>query len=967
MSDGILKREGAEDYIPATEAEQAEMLCKVGESSLDGLFDCIADTFILGDSGLGKKMSPGEVMAGMEAMAAKNKLFRHSFLGDSLPIWNVEPICSEIASMRGLYTAYTPYQPERSQGTLISHWIYQCAVSALTGFEAVNCSLYDRATAIFEAAACAVRITRGDTAVLSSSLLPGDIETVKTLARFTGLKIAVADDIAAALDVFPNAACVVYPQISNVGLLNDVDAIADICSEKKVKFVAVVDPMLLGDGGLKPPSEFGKKGADIVVGEGQHLCSPPNFGGPGLGLFAVRFNESNKTDIRQSPGRFVGMAKDISGRPAFAMVMSAREQHIRREKATSNICSNQAFMATLAGAALLSMGDSGMRKALETARAIAEEAFEKITSLEGFDYPFGEAPFFNEFCVETPIPAGSLIEAASNAGIALGIDAGGRAGMGKNILKISFSNANTRADVDALVGFLSGYATGLRAGRKAPEIPRSALRISPPKIPSHSFVALKKYYLELSSLNASPDSACYPLGSCTMKYNPLLLDRAAALPGFANSHPQAPERDTQGNLELLWRFAEAVKSLTNLDDVALQPVAGAQGELCGLKMVQAYHRDNSDGARDVILIPSSAHGTNFASAAMAGFKTENIIRIPAAENGMIDLSELLRLVEKYGDRISAVMITNPNTSGIFESGFADIADAVHKAGGLVYMDGANFNAVAGRLDLKAMGVDAVHNNIHKTWAVAHGGGGPGDGFVAVAKKLSDYIPSYRVVRRGEKYFLEKPKKSVGSFHRNFGNFANKVRALAYIWRLGNAGVRRMSASAVLASRYLFEKLGKDWEILPKETRSVPRMHEFIITPPDDVFEALEKAGVSRRDAVARIGKMFLDFGFHAPTVAFPEVFGLMVEPTESYDKAELDRFAEAASAILRIIRENPYAAAKAPRFTPIDRIDDVEANRKPVLSSALDVLPEIPKDRVLFDKLGKMDIKYLIKLIASDS
>lgn len=965
MKERLFIRENAPDYIPLSECDEAEMLSSIGLDCADSIYRHIDSRFLLPKTRLGKGKPAEETLSMLREISEKNRKFKHFFLGDSLPVWRVEKIAAEVSNMRGLSTAYTPYQPERSQGTLVTHWLYQCAMSALTGFEAVNCSLYDRATAIFEAVACAARLTKKSTAVLSSSLLPNDIEVVKTLAAETPLKIVVADSIGDALGEYPDAACTVYPQVSNVGTLNDVDFVADLCAQKKVKFIAVVDPMLLGDGGLKPPSKFGENGADIVVGEAQHLSSMPNFGGPGLGLLAVRFNEKNKNDIRQSAGRFVGKAKDLSGRDALAMVLATREQHIRREKATSNICSNQAFMATLAGACILQKGDSGMRASLEKSRRLAVSAFSKITALEGFDYPFGDSPFFNEFCLSVPVDVRRLIAEASEEGIALGVDASGRAGE-KNLLKISFSDINSEEDADALAAFLSKYSQGTRTGLAAPRIPLSLSRKDPPKIPSFSFETLKSYYASLADLNVSPDSACYPLGSCTMKYNPLLLDAAASLEGFAASHPQSPEKDVQGSLEVLWLMSEAVKAMTNLDDVALQPVAGAQGELCGIKMIQAYHRDNSNTVRDIILIPASAHGTNFATAAMAGFKPENIVHIPAADNGRLDIGALRAEVEKYGSRVAAIMVTNPNTSGIFETGFKEIADIVHSVGGLVYMDGANYNAIAGRVDLKALGVDAMHNNIHKTWAVSHGGGGPGDGFVAVDKKLSDYIPAYRIIKENDCFRIERPKKSIGSLHRDFGNFAHKIRALAYITRLGNEGVRRMSATAVLSARYLFERLKKRWNTLPAGADAEPRMHEFILTLTENAFAALESAGVNRQSATARAGKLFLDFGFHAPTVAFPEVFGLMIEPTESYGKDELDRFADAVLAVLKLAEENPQAVAKAPRYTPVDRIDEVAANRNPILSEPVSELPNVPKNRLSPKALGEMDIEKITKMIALD-
>ncbi len=954
------------------------MLSAVGVESLDDLYSHIPPEIRFDESHCAfPEMSSEQIRKEISSIASKNKAYTSDFLGDALPNWKLEKIVEKVSSIRGLSTAYTPYQPERSQGTLATHWIWQCAISALTGFEAVNCSLYDRASAIFEAVATALRATRKYKAIISESLFPQDLEVLKTFCAHTSTKLVFAriDSSAGLTDIGrlreiieenPDAGCLVFPQVSCFGTLENTDELVRICAAKKLKSVAVIDPFLLGAGGLAAPSDFGGTGVDIAVGEGQHLCSAPSFGGPGLGIYAVRFNDANKTDVRYSPGRFVGRAKDISGRDAFVMVMAAREQHIRHERATSNICSNQAFMATLAGAALLAKGDEGMGESIRRARSLAETAFSKIMSLGGYSYPFGATPFFNEFTINCPTKVDKILRKGAELGIRAGCDVSGRNEVAGNLLKISFSDLHSENDISALVKLLAIFAEGKGENRRAPRISASYLRQTPPHLPRFDFEALAERYEEYGKANVSPDDSPYPLGSCTMKYNPLLNDELANLRDFQSVHPQSGDCDSQGSLEILWRFGEFIKGITGLDAIALQPVAGAQGEYCALKMFQAWHADNSRGARDVVLLPSTAHGTNFASSAVAGYSPNNIIRIPAGNDGTLDISALKEAVSKYGNRIAAIMITNPNTSGIFEKNFREIADIIHKAGGLVYMDGANYNAIAGRINLKAMGVDAMHNNIHKTWSISHGGGGPGDGFVVVDAKLADYIPSYVVANDNGIFRTARPKRSIGSLHRHFGNFAHKVRALAYAMKLGGEGVRKMSACAVLSSRYVMERMKSNWLTLPKGAESEPRMHEFIASLPENAFKAFESAGVNRQSATARAGKLFLDFGFHAPTVAFPEVYGLMIEPTESYDKDELDRFADAANAIESLICDNPAAAARAPRFTPVDRIDETEANRKLVLSEPLTKLPQIPQNRISPEKLNSMSIDEICSAILSD-
>jgi glycine dehydrogenase len=394
-----------------------------------------------------------------------------------------------------------------------------------------------------------------------------------------------------------------------------------------------------------------------------------------------------------------------------------------------------------------------------------------------------------------------------------------------------------------------------------------------------------------------------------MKYNPYINDWAACLPGFTDVHPQAPVEDVQGSLHLLYEIQEWFKKITGLPGVTTQPVAGAQGELVGIKLFQAYHEDNGENQRDIILIPASAHGTNFATAVMAGYpaRTVNgiqsgIVLLEGSSDGSIDMADLREKVRIYGKRIAGIMVTNPNTCGVFETNFREIADLIHEVGGLVYMDGANMNAIAGWCDLGRMGVDAVHNNLHKTWTIPHGGGGPGDAIVAVSERLLPYLPGHQIVFQDGHYVPVKADKSIGSFHRHWGNVAHKVRAYSYLLRLGCEGVPRMTAVAVLSARYCFHRLKENYPSLPEEASDTPRMHEFILTLENEDFQRIEASGTPLAMAITRVGKLFLDFGFHAPTVAWPETFGLMIEPTESYTKAELDHFCDAVLAIRNLVK-----------------------------------------------------------------
>ncbi|MFT4901353.1 MAG: glycine dehydrogenase [Lentimonas sp.] len=962
-------REKARHYIPASATEIESMLQRIGKSSFEGLFEHIPAEVLFSEApDLPEELDYEALRARLEEISKMNRVCS-SFLGDGLMDLQPSPVIGPICDIRNLTTAYTPYQPELSQGTLLAHWIYQCSMARLTGFEAVNASLYDRSTSIFEGICSAIRMSRGKTAaIVPETLYPGDLEVLKTLAKETEVELIFApvDTVTGCIDLAAlkillaesqdRLAVLVFPQVNTFGLVEDVNALTELAAEMGLKSIAVIDPLLLAEGGLLAPSEFGEKGVDIIVGEAHHLALAPNFGGPGLGMFGVRFSSKDRNGVRAAPGRFIGKAKDVSGRDCRVGVLSTREQHIRKDKATSNICSNQAFVATLVGAALLERGDAGLAEILATLRSRLQAAVDRLTAFAGVELAFPESMTFHELTLSLPQSVASVLAEAHQRGILAGADVSERIGGGRALLKLSFSNRDQ--DLDGLVAvFESLFGPALAAVAALPAIGAASLRVGAPGLPKYSAEKVIEYYQQLGDLNVSPDDGCYPLGSCTMKYNPMVNDWAASLPGFTDVHPQAPVEDVQGCLYVLHETQQWFKKITGLAGVTTQPLAGAQGELVGLKLFQAYHRDRNE-TRDVVLIPRSAHGTNFATATMAGFagKLGKIVYLDADVAGRVLNEDLDRRIEEYGTRIAGIMITNPNTSGIFETSFKQIAEKIHAIGGLVYMDGANMNAIAAWVDLGALGVDAVHNNLHKTWTIPHGGGGPGDAMVAVSERLLPYLPGHQIEFDGMLYRPVKAPKSIGSFHRHWGNFAHKVRCYTYLLRLGREGVRRMSAMAVLSARYLHKQMENDYATLPAGADAEPRMHEFILTLKPEYFGALESVGLRKTDAAPRIGKLFLDFGFHAPTVAWPEPLGLMIEPTESYTQAELDRFAEAVNAIMKLVREHPQVLNSAPHFTPIDRVEEVEANRDVCLSESLETLPILNRARISTRVLAQMSV-----------
>lgn len=981
----IHKRESFPHYIGITESEEKAMLAELGLSSTKDLFNHISKD--VAHNGL--KMNAGlkgvDLREHIKKISQKNRILT-SFIGDGLQDFKVPDIVSKVCSIRGLTTAYTPYQPERSQGTLQTLWIYQNLIAKMTGFEAINASLYERSTCLFEALNCAVRIKKKtNTVIVAENIYPGDIEVLNTHAKETNLNIIYAKinkssgllDIAKLKELIsstPDLAAIAFPQINCFGQIESFDEVTNLCHDNNLLAIAMINLHAIANTGLKEPSAWGAEsiGADLLVAEGQSLTLEPNFGGPGLGVFGIRYNSKNKNMIRSTAGRYIGKAKDESSRDCKSIILATREQHIRREKATSNICSNQSFVASACGAAILNKGSIGFEQSFTSTHQKTLKLIQELTCFEGVDL-LDSNSIFNEFTLIIKADIDELItNAVSTEKLHIGVNVSNRCGIEKNLLLVSINDKHTTLDFQKFKNFFKAQFKPKSISSTINSINTKDLRVNKYDIKSFNTEELFDYYGKLGKQNLSPDDGIYPLGSCTMKYNPEVNEWAASLPGFTKTHPQAPIKDIQGNLQILFETQELFKDITGLPGVTTQPVAGAQGELVGLKMFQAFHRNNGEEkSRNIILIPRSAHGTNPATATMSGFETKKVdgqeigIKIiEANDHGEIDFSQLKELVEKHGTSIAGIMVTNPNTAGIFETCFKEMSDLIHSVGGLVYMDGANMNAIAGWVDLNKLGVDAVHNNLHKTWSIPHGGGGPGDAIVAVSEKLIDYLPGIQVEKNGDSYTTFVPKKSIGSIHRHYGNFAHKVRAYAYLLALGSDGIKRMSAIAVLSARYLYKNLNTVYPILPENSLEAPRMHEFILTLSEDNFKRIAEAGTPKSQAIAKVGKLFLDYGFHAPTVAFPEVYGLMIEPTESFTKDELDGFIEMVKSIHHMINEYPQILQTVPHFTPIDKVDEVSANKTPCLFEDItDTLEPVLEDRFNADKLRNLSIKEITEKI----
>ena len=969
----VNSREEAPYYISATKEDITEMLASINCSKLSDLYAHIPKEYFFSQLKENPTLNKNDIIELNKKIANKNHC-QTSFILDGLNSIKLPKISELLLGLRELTTSYTPYQPERSQGTLITLWLYQCVMSQITGFEAINSSFYERSTAIFEAIRCADRLYKGKKKhfIISELLFPNDIEVIKTHIQELDYTIHwVQSDEKLGTTKFQElnkilekcngeVAGIVFPQINSLGLLEDVDEFTNIAHKFNAQAITIIDPLFLTNNGLKKPIEFGNNGADMFVGDAQHLACPNNFGGPGLGIFGIRHNTEKQNNIRSTAGRYIGKAKDFYNNDCFALILSTREQHIKREKANSNICSNQAYIASICAAVILNLGSRGLDQIVENLLEKKKNwVSQLLSSTNQITLYFPESSFINEFIIQTKTPVEKLLAKAQEQGFSLGLNVSNRIKNGKNLLKISFSNIHTQEDFDKLIFFFTQEKNEQKEFFLA--IPNNFKTQLTTSIKQFSEKELWQYYQNLCKQNITPDNTIYPLGSCTMKYNPYLNDYIASFTNFTQLHPQESISNTQGTLEILYNIQEYFKDITGLNAVTTQPVAGAQGEFVGIKLFQAYHRDKKEN-RDIILIPESAHGTNPATAQVAGFYSQKfredkggIIFIKSnPDNGEINLQQVQELIKKYPTRVSSIMITNPNTSGLFERNFKEISDLVHSIDAFVYMDGANMNAIAGWIDLNKIGVDAVHNNLHKTWSIPHGGGGPGDGIVAVSKKLIDYLPGYQIIKNRNKFDIKKPTKSIGSIHRHWGNFGHKIRCHTYLQALGTKGIIQMSAVAVLSARYLYNKLSKKYKILPQTNEKISCMHEFIIALPDELIKNIEAIGIKKSTIIGRVGKLFLDFGFYAPTVSFPEPMGLMIEPTESYTKQELDEFIDACLLIFDCIEKTPKILHTVPHFTPVRMIDELSANKNPILSEIITELPPIHKG-----KLSHLSIKEL--------
>ena len=783
------------------------------------------------------------------------------------------------------YTAYTPYQPEISQGRLEALLNFQTMVTDLTGLDLAGASLLDESTAAAEAMAMARRITRkGDCFIVDAQVLPATLAVIRTRARALGIEIVVETDIFASprLDE-AFAAIVQQPGVD--GVVRDreaLDGLAERLHGNGALLIAAVD--LLSLTMLPEPASYG---ADIAVGTSQRFGVPLFFGGPHAGFLATK-----KEYERQLPGRLVGVSKDSQGTPALRLALQTREQHIRREKATSNICTSQVLLAASASMYAVYHGPKGLR-------AIAEYVHDQARRLAGAvlaaGYELKYERFFDTIVVRKPGDGQVMFDRAAEAGIHVRLRC-------KNTVAINIGEDATEDDLVALASVFGASLDSERTGELG-DLRESEYLTHPVFNTYHSETRMMRYLHTLQARDFALDTGMIPLGSCTMKLNSATEMEPISYPGFANLHPYAPAEDAQGFAQFLTELSEWLVTITGYDAVSLQPNSGAQGEYAGLTAIKRYHESNGDFDRTICLIPASAHGTNAASAAMAGM---DVVIVKTASDGSIDFADLEAKVEKHREKLACIMITYPSTHGVFETSIPELAALVHDAGGQVYIDGANMNALVGLAKPGQFGGDVSHLNLHKTFAIPHGGGGPGVGPIGVKEHLAQFLPKHPFNTTDEDYdtISESPYGSPGVMPISY----------AYIAMMGGDGLREATQVAILNANYLANRLKDYYPVLYTGENGLVA-HECILD--------LRPLTAATKVTVDDVAKRLIDYGFHAPTMSFPVPGTLMVEPTESEDLYELDRFADAMIAIRGEIdrvaagewpaEDNPLANAPHPQ------------------------------------------------------
>jgi glycine dehydrogenase len=855
-NDGFVRR-----HIGPSESELAAMLHAVGAATLDDVAGQTVPASIRSNEALNlpPPIDEAATIAELRALAARNAPVK-SLIGMGYHGTVTPPvILRNVLENPGWYTAYTPYQAEIAQGRLEALLNFQTLILELTGMEIANASLLDEATAAAEAMAMAHALskTKSDTLAVATDLHPQTLAVLATRAKPLGITLQPVEpgDLAGISAANAFALLLQYP--GTTGALRDLSEEIAAAHESGALAIVAADPLALAL--LTPPGEMD---ADIVVGSAQRFGVPMGFGGPHAGFFATR--DAFK---RAMPGRLVGVSLDAAGQPAMRLALQTREQHIRREKATSNICTAQVLLAVIAGFYAVWHGPDGLRR---IARRVSLEARMLAEAATRGGLRVRHDAFFDTIVVEG---AEDLIARAAKAGYNFRrVDDTG--------VGIALDETVTRDDLLAIATLLGADLDGAVASIPPTVLRGSAFLTQAVFSQHHAEHEMLRYLKRLEDKDIALNRSMIPLGSCTMKLNATAEMIAITLPGFADIHPFAPADQTTGFLTVIRRLESWLCAATGFAEVSLQPNAGSQGEYAGLLVIRAWHESRGEAHRDVCLIPSSAHGTNPASAAMAGLK---VVVVGCDRDGNVDISDMRAKAAKHADRLAALMITYPSTHGVFEAAIRDICAVIHEYGGQVYMDGANMNAQVGLTSPASIGADVCHLNLHKTFCIPHGGGGPGVGPIGVAAHLTGFLPNHPLRADAG------PSTGIGPVSAApFGSALILPIAYAYIRMMGAAGLKRATEVAILSANYIAGRLLGSYPILYAGPNGMVA-HECII----DCRGFAAEAGVQVED----IAKRLQDYGYHAPTMSWPVAGTLMIEPTESESKAELDRFCDAMIAI----------------------------------------------------------------------
>nr|WP_064494260.1 aminomethyl-transferring glycine dehydrogenase [Pseudomonas chengduensis] len=859
-------------HIGPRDADTAAMLELLGYDSVDALTGAVIPESIKGTSILGEQpgLSEADALAKIKAIAAKNQQFKNfigqGYYGTHTP----SPILRNLLENPAWYTAYTPYQPEISQGRLESLLNFQTLVSDLTGMQIANASLLDEATAAAEAMTFCKRLSKNkaaNTFFVSQHCHPQTLDVLRTRAEPLGIDIEVGDEAAITDASAYFGALLQYP--ASNGDIFDYRALVERFHAAGALVAVAADLLALTL--LTPPGEFG---ADVALGSAQRFGVPLGFGGPHAAYFATR--DAFKRDM---PGRLVGMSVDRFGKPALRLAMQTREQHIRREKATSNICTAQVLLANIASMYAVYHGPKGLTDIAQRVHSFTAILALGLTKL---GHSVEQQHFFDTLSIKTGAKTAELHAKARAAGINLReIDA--------ERLGLSLDETTDQAAVEALLNLFAADqaapAVSDLAAQIANRLPEGLLRQSAILQHEvfnryHSETELMRYLRKLADKDLALDRSMIPLGSCTMKLNAASEMIPVTWPEFGNLHPFAPVEQAAGYTQLTTELEAMLCAATGYDAVSLQPNAGSQGEYAGLLAIRAYHLSRGDDQRDICLIPQSAHGTNPATASMAGMR---VVVTACDARGNVDIADLKAKAEEHKDRLAAIMITYPSTHGVFEEGIREICQIIHDNGGQVYIDGANMNAMVGLCAPGQFGGDVSHLNLHKTFCIPHGGGGPGVGPIGVKSHLAPFLPGHAHMARKEGAVSAAP----------FGSASILPITWMYITMMGGNGLKRASQMAILNANYIARRLEEHYPVLYSGEGGLVA-HECIL----DIRPLKDSSGISVDD----VAKRLIDFGFHAPTMSFPVAGTLMIEPTESESKEELDRFCDAMIAIREEIR-----------------------------------------------------------------